>query len=180
MHRIYQYALKQRVFNIFGSEYARKALDFSSLAIARDLVRGGWHVRGTGALRTLRLAPNAAPPNLVASAGLAGYAPGPNALYLHLTGATAYIADGSAKTVPYLRTANGRVDRWDRRGDTIQASFHSHTPLELELGAAAGCELYKDGRLIRPVTPRGAEFSADMKSYVLVDTGPIELSVRCR
>lgn len=177
LHRIYAYAAKQPSFPVHGSEYARKAIDFSTLSIARDLVRDGWRIRGAGELRTLRLAENAAPPSLAASEGVAGYASGPNALYVHLTGASAFLARAASAAPPgvYLASANGRIERWERRGDTIAATFRSHAPLELELGAASSCDLSRDGRVLTP-----AAVSVNTKRYVLVDSGSVALAIRCR
>src|SRR5256885_1330016 len=74
LHRIYQWALAQRLNPVYSSEYIRKVQDFYEFAIGRDAQ--GWRLRGPGQLRTLRMPPGMALPSMAASSGIAGYAKG--------------------------------------------------------------------------------------------------------
>src|SRR2546427_7771113 len=82
LHRIYQWALAQRLNPVYSSEYIRKVQDFYEFAIGRDAQ--GWRLRGPGQLRTLRMPPGMALPSMAASSGIAGYAKGADGSYLHL------------------------------------------------------------------------------------------------
>ena len=112
LKKVYQYALAQEVAPAYASDYVRKVLDFERMVIARDLASADLLVRGDGALRTLRTGANASLPDLRASSGVAGVAPGPAARYITLGGPQARLAmaaGNGAAPLPSLLDANGQI-----------------------------------------------------------------------
>jgi uncharacterized protein (TIGR01370 family) len=182
LHKIYQWALRQPVHNIYASEYARKVLDFNRMVIARDWARDGWLIRAKGDLRTVRVAPNAPLPALASSTGMAGFALGPGAQYVHLTGDEAFLRIASPARAqaaqPFLASANGRIVSWqtsaEQRGHSIAATFESHVPLAVEFAQASHCELHANGRRLRP-----ARVDGDRARYELDQSGRQELRLVC-
>lgn len=53
LHKVYQYALKQNVRPIYGSEYIRKAQNFNTIVLTRE--DGGWGIHNATDLVTVRL-----------------------------------------------------------------------------------------------------------------------------
>src|SRR6185436_7226346 len=71
LHKVYQWALARPVMNVYASEYVDRVLDFRSATVARD--GDAWVVRAGQHLRELRAPAELGPPDLEASAGVAGY-----------------------------------------------------------------------------------------------------------
>ncbi|HZX33326.1 MAG TPA: bifunctional glycoside hydrolase 114/ polysaccharide deacetylase family protein [Rhodocyclaceae bacterium] len=148
LHKVYGWALGQPVHPVFGSEYIRKALDFYTAVVARD--GDGWLYRGDGELRTLRVPASLGTPDLRAS-DVAGYAPGPEGNYLHLTGAEARVRFAPTPTrEPFLRDANARLSDWHRTGDGISFKLEGHQPLALSFANFSGCRASADGKPVAP------------------------------
>ncbi|MBL8385793.1 MAG: endo alpha-1,4 polygalactosaminidase [Burkholderiales bacterium] len=150
LRRVYQYALAQNVTPLYASEYIRKVRDFERMTLARDTASGDLLVRGDGALRTLRLAADGMLPDLAASTGVAGVAPGPSARYLTLDGGRARLrlaAGGPA--LPYLVDANGRVSSVVRDGDEFGFTLESHVAPTFRLALTERCTVTINGRAAR-------------------------------
>ena len=144
LHKAYQWALSRKLHPVYGSEYIRKVEDFYQFAIGRD--GEGWRLRGPGRLRTLRLPPGLGTPVMAESTGVAGYAPGVDGSYLHLTGGVArmVVRTGAAPTAstPYLVDANARLKDWQTQADgSLRFTLEGHVPLELRMYLPPGCSL---------------------------------------
>lgn len=151
LHKVYQWALAQRLHPVYGSQYIRKVRDFYEFAIGRDA--RGWRLRGPGQLRTLRMPPAMGVPVLAGSVGVAGYAKGVDGHYLHLAGGSAHLPAGDAGSAgsaggappvqPYLADANARLAAWQPQADgSLRFALEGHVPLELRMFLPPGCSLH--------------------------------------
>ncbi len=175
LHRVYQWALDQRVMNIYASEYIAKALDFMRMTVARTL-EGTWVVRGAGQLRTMRMAAAAGYPDLAAGSGVAGYAVHNDQRYLHLAAAEARFAIVPAVSgVPYLADANARLEHATLSASGLSLEFNAHLPLAFSLGNAQGCEVRAGQQLVLPVAGVGAAGRYETKQ-----DGRTTVTVSCR
>lgn len=178
LHKIYQFALAQAVMNVYSTEYVRKVLDFNRMVVARDWANDGWRIRAVGDLRTVRLAPDGAVPDLARSRGVAGSAPGPSARYVHLSGDEVFLktlgAGDPANPVAALHSANGRLIAWSRNERSVRTTFEAHVPLEVEFDAAASCTLHHNGRAVAPKRAQGQR-----KHYVFEQSGRHDLELVC-
>jgi len=176
LHKVYRSAIAQQPYNIYASEYIRKVLDFNRMTVAKS--DAGWVVRGGGELRTLRLPVAAGYPDLATSRGLAGYSRATqnqgkegDQQYLHLSGGEALIAlSTQAPRQPYLAEANARVERFERDAAGFSLRLAGHLPLSFTLGAASGCEVRADGRVITPKAANRYELPG----------GTATITARCR
>ncbi|MBL8376827.1 MAG: hypothetical protein JNM79_03080, partial [Burkholderiales bacterium] len=152
LRKVYDWAMKQPTTPVHASEYIRKVHDFEGAVVARELDDGALIVRSGGALRTLRVAPDALPPDLAASSGVAGVASGPGGRYLTLAGAQARIvaARAGAATPPGVAEANGRIDALARLGGNLEFTLTSHVAPTFRLHDAASCSVTINGRTARP------------------------------
>ncbi len=156
LDKIFAYALAQETTPVYVSEYARKVLDFQTLAIARTAT--GWRVRGATDLRTLRLPTAMGVPAMQASKGVAGYRTDPTDSYVHLAGDSAELT--LATTVqpsPLLVSANARVNAFESTADGGgRWDLQGHVPLQFTLAHVQSCHVRVGGRDLNPVRRDGA------------------------
>jgi hypothetical protein len=172
LDRVYQWALKQPVMNVYASEYAQKVLDFNRIVVARGAE--GWIVRGDGALRQLRIPSSLGVPNVAASRGIAGYQMRGNDIYVHAAGADAVLQLApQVPAQPYLVEANGRIANWQQERSTMQFGLQAHVPLRFSLGNVSGCRVEGDGRPLAGVAQGG------ITRYELKQNGIERISVSC-
>ena len=192
LHKALDWALAQRVMNVYASEYAAKAVDFMHMVVARPVGRsasdsvGQWRVRGAGDLRTLRMSAAQPAPDFARSSGLAGYRQDDNngtdaggQRYLHLSGGEAVVAlmapgAGTRDGVPFLTEANARVASASRDADGLALELAGHLPITFTLANAAACRVSADGK---PLTGRTAGTET---SYALAQDGTAKITVQCR
>lgn len=153
LSKVYDWALAQPVHPLFASEYVRSVLDFVDLSVARTA--RGYRIRGARDLRTVRLPENAPPIDWAASTNVAGEAPGPGGRYVSLAGDEAEIVFAAqASPLPYLVSANGRVDQARWRGRNLHLAFDGRLPLAWAVHHPPGCHFTADGRPLKPVRQR--------------------------
>jgi len=154
VQKAHEWAQAQPLHPIFASEYIMKVRDFNDFVLARD--NGGWRVRGNGNLRTLRLPSSLGPIRLDDARGVAGFIPGSEGNYLHLSGAGAWFRTGqpAAQDTPYLRQANARLVAWQASQRELSFTLQGHAPLEFSLANTGRCQVKADGR---PATPQRNE-----------------------
>ena len=159
---------------VFTSDWVRKALDHEDIVVARG--DGGFLVRGTRALRELRLPAEAGVPQVGTSLGVAGWneaAAGER--YVHVAADQAWIALGErADAAPSVAEANARIDAFERDGATTRLRLSGHVPLSLSLRHPAGCSVSLDGRRL------GAVRVADgLHHYATPRDGTETLTIGC-
>ena len=122
------------------SEYAAKPLQFQRLALARRL-DGTWVAAPAEQLRTLRLPPELALPDLDRSRGVAGWRDLPQGRYLALDGRrrVELVLGEDPEQGPRLEQADGRVLLWRREEGRLLLRLAGHRPVRLVLAGAAGC-----------------------------------------
>ena len=147
VHKAYDWALRQPLHPIHAYEFAQKVQDFYDFAIARDGT--GWRLSSPGRLRTVRLPAALGVPDVQASQAIAGWRPGEEAPYVHMTGASARLQTAAAAGgAPYLYEANGRLAAWQRTDKGFTATFQGHVPLVVTLANTQGCQVRADRRPI--------------------------------
>ncbi len=172
LHRVYQWGSRQPVLNIYASEYAAKALDFMRMTVARTL-SGDWVTRGSGHLRTLRVAAgiHALP---AASTGVAGYARHNDQHYIHLTGAEARIRTASQPAAsPYLVDANAPLESVGVEAAGISLVFSARMPLSFTLANAQACSVRSGNQRLAavPGNPLRYETKLDGRTTITVSCG---------
>jgi len=163
LEKVFSYAMAQPNTPVHTTDYARKVLDFQSLAVARTAT--GWRIRGAGDVRTLRLPTSLGWPDLSASSAVAGFAPGRDGLYVHLDAAQAELVTRMDEPrQPRLVSANARIEsaepgrlRWALRG---------YVPLSFTLANAQNCRVQLDGRVVTPVKRQGNFSDYETKDHV--------------
>ncbi len=156
LEKVFAYALAQETMPVYVSEYARKVLDFQSLAVARTAA--GWRIRGATDLRTLRLPQTMGVPDMQASSGIAGYRSTAGDSYIHLGQDSAELVlkkDTSAPTM-LLVSANARIDSFEPLPKGARWNLKGHVPLQFTLANADNCRVRVGERDLTPVRREGA------------------------
>ncbi len=174
LDKVFDYAMKQEATPIFVSEYARKVLDFQTLAVARTT--DGWRVRGASNLRTLRL-PNAMGfPDLPNSAAIAGYRDGQTDRYIHLGGdAATLVLSPKEPATARLATANARLENAMPTATGMRWSLSGHVPLQFALANVENCQVRSDGVELKP-----ARRIANLSHYQLKTHAARSIEAICR
>lgn len=172
LHKVYDWALARPLHPVHASEFAEKVQDFYGYAIARE--KGGWRVRGNGALRTLRIPSGIAAPNLALSVGVVGIHPGIDGAYVALAGDSAFLAPTPQSTStqasrPSLFEANGRIEKWQAtEPGRLSFDLRAYVPLEFSLSGASHCRAKANGRAVT-AQPRTAGQASDVQYFQLKD-----------
>lgn len=155
LEAVLDYAVKQETTPVTVADYARQVLDFQHLALARTPT--GWRVRGSGALRTLRLASAAGRPDLLRSTAVAGYRETREGAYVHLAGGSAELVleTGKAPAMPRLESANGRIAAYEAGRGSYRWTLEGKVPLQFTLDRVAGCRVRAGGKDLTPVARQG-------------------------
>ncbi len=144
LRRVYRYVLSQRVNPMFLSEYALRVLDFRVTAVLKS--EGGFRIRNSGYLRTLRLEGTKALPDLRRSKGVVGFVKEGRRVYVHLDGSGDYLLVLTDSPPPWfnLISSSGVVDTYSRSDGEIELGLRSHIPVDLEIDTGA-CEVVVNG-----------------------------------
>jgi polysaccharide biosynthesis protein PelA len=172
LDQVYDWALKERLFGIYTSDYVEKVSDFNRTVIAKD--GGGWLVRNSGQLRQLRIAKKQGYPILSDNASLSGFNDHGEYRYLHMTpgGEARVQLQPAAPGVPYLIAAGGYLDSFERDANGVRLSLSSHTPFRVRFGNVSGCRLIKDGKTEKK--------SSENERTVELTEGKYALAIDCR
>lgn len=175
LHAVYRHALSTPVHPVFPSEYARIAMNFNDLVLARSLDGERILVRNAVALRTLRSPAALGVPDLVASSGIAGYGEGQEGRYIHLSGTDASLRFAGVDRRPaVLADANGRIVSMTREAAVTRFELSAHVPLEFTFADARDCTVSVQGRPLSPTHRDGA------LSRFRLDAHAATIELRCR
>jgi hypothetical protein len=176
LDQIFAAVLKQPVLPVHMTDYAHKVLDWRTFAVARSVQSEGanaksddWLVRGNGEVRELHW-PQTTAPDLHASRGVTGYAPGPDGTYIHITDGAARVsfdepgALSKASALPYIAEANGFVRDFKRDAKGMSFEFGGYYEPFVKLANAQTCSASIAGRPV-PLKHDGA--------FVRFDTAPL-------
>jgi uncharacterized protein (TIGR01370 family) len=174
LDKVFAYAMAQETTPVYVSEYARKVLDFQTLAIARSA--SGWRVRSGGEVRTLRLPRALGVPDLAASQGVGGYRSGAAESYVHLTGDDVELAlTAQAANTPLLVSANARVEYAARSAGAARWNLRAQVPVKFTLANVEGCGVRASGQALQPVRRE-----ANLSYYEISDHAARPLEAICR
>ena len=172
LERVYAWALAQPVMNIYASDYAQKVNDFNRTVIARG--PDGWIVRSGESLRQVRVPAALGTPDLGASSGVTGFQTRGNERYVHLADGNAVIRFGTTPPAQsYVVDANGRIERFERKGGSAQFALRAHVPLRFSLANVSGCRVEGDGKPLAGTTQGG------VTRYELKQNAIERLSITC-
>jgi len=137
---------------VFISEYAHKVVDSQESA---SVARAGdyWQVRTAGELRTFRLPPGWAP-DLNDAEGVAGFLPGSDGVYLHLSADQArfrLIPLSRPQSLPYLASANGRIANFVRSARGMSFDLSAHVAPQFDIAAPGVCRVRVNQREISAI-----------------------------
>ncbi|KVE10642.1 sugar ABC transporter [Burkholderia vietnamiensis] len=157
LEQIFSTVLKQPVLPVHITDYARKALDWRTFAVAREVDGSGWRVRGNGEVRELRW-PQAQAPDLATATGVTGYSDGPDGTYVHIDGGNARFsferahAQGSqnagSRALPYIAEANGFVRNFQRTANGLTFDFGGYYEPFVRIANGARCTASVAGRAV--------------------------------
>jgi hypothetical protein len=179
LQRVYDWAMRQETTPLYLSEYAAKVTAFQRMSIARRIDDGGWEVADAGELQTLRVDADWGWPDLARSIGVAGVRDLPQGRYVSLApqeGRALLYATEDAPAQVHLESANGRVSRWERRGQDIQLRVRGHMPLAIAIAGTNGgaCTL----RTAQGITAGVRHGETTRFTLAQADTG--EATLACR
>jgi hypothetical protein len=184
LNSVYQAIVAMPVNPVFVSEYAQKVLDEQQTSVARE--GDYWQVRNSGALRTVRLARGLAP-DLRDARGVAGYLSGPDGVYVHLSASEARfrtlpLVEAAQLGLPYLSSANGRIENFQRLRHGLSFDLISHVAPQFEIASRGACKVQADGRTLSATHSAGlARFSMGTVGVpVHQPEQRIHLDVECR
>lgn len=165
LERVFDYALAQPHTPVYVADYARKVLDFQTLAVAR--IASGWRVRGATHLRTLRLPAGSVGPDLTVSQGVAGFNDSGAQTYVHLSADSAELLLGAQPgKAPRLVSANARIAAFEPSPRSLRWQLRGHVPLEFTLANVQACQVRLDGRPLVPVRRQAALSDFMIKDHV--------------
>lgn len=151
LREVYRWANRQETLPLTLSEYARKALEFEAVVIARRL-DGTFLLRGMHDLRTVRLDRRLGFPDLSRSRGVAGVREVSQGRYVALTGEDPVVLALSPKppAQPYLVEANGEVESFAPTPTGARLRLRAHQPLRFSVaGSSRPCVLRANGSVVR-------------------------------
>jgi polysaccharide biosynthesis protein PelA len=147
LDKVFNYAQSQETTPVHVADYARKVLDFQTMAVARTAT--GWRVRGANNLRTLRLPLSMGAPDIAKSESVAGFASHQGEVYAHLSGNSAdLVLNGVATSAVRLVSANGRIEGFERLPGGYRWHLNAYVPLKFALTNAQACQVRAGGRLL--------------------------------
>ncbi|ABB32191.1 hypothetical protein GeomeDRAFT_0501 [Geobacter metallireducens RCH3] len=171
LRQVYDWAMGQRLFGIFTSEYLEKALDFNRTVIARS--GDEWLVRNGGSLRQLRIPSRAGFPLLDDDSNLAGYSDLGDSRYLHMgTGGEARVRLTATPSAGVsVESAAARLTDFSRNGKNMRFSLSGYTPFTVKLTGTNGCTIHADN-----ATP----YSVKGDTTVTLTEGSHALAITCK
>lgn len=207
LDQIFAAVLKQPVLPVQITDYTQKVLDWRTFAVAREVraqsaqsteraentaaaAGSTWIVRGNGEVRELHW-PGTNAPDLGASRGVTGYAPGPDGTYIHIADGAARVAfdtplrdaiaaqapAASSNTLPYIAQANGFVRDFKRDGRGMSFQFGGYYQPFVELANAQRCSVSVAGRPV--ATKRDGSklrFDTAPAAGLNIDYQPVEVA----
>lgn len=139
---VYDWAIKQKTSKLYASQYIKKGRGFYRTAIAK--VEGGYEVRNSGYLRTLRF-DKKIEVDMEQSKGVAGFKQEKNHTYITLDSRGKYLIKTIQKSTkaPYLIDANGWVESVKHHGNHYSFKLRANLELEATFYQPKGCKLSK-------------------------------------
>ncbi|MBI4196893.1 MAG: hypothetical protein HY539_03625 [Deltaproteobacteria bacterium] len=120
LQKVYEYALAQKIFPLFASDYVRIARDFFRVRIER--VADRFRIKGNGALRTIRFDREHRNLDLERSRGVLGFQHYQGSLYVFLDESVDHeiYLTHKVPSRPYLQEASFHLKNWRGTGARIE------------------------------------------------------------
>ena len=143
LNEVYTWAIKQKTSKLYSSQYIKKVKDFYATSIAK--IDGGYEVRNSTYLRTLRIDKKIYI-NMHKSKGVAGFMHHKKSTYITLDQQKEHdvILSHQKPTLPYLKDANGWVERVDHQANRHTFALKSNMPLEANFYLPSNCNVRVD------------------------------------
>lgn len=166
---LYDWALSQEVTPLFISDYALRARTLYETGIAKDL-NGQWLINSSG-VRSLRVPKSFGYPK---GSDFAGFNTAEDGNYVILMQPRTRINFGQHRDLGVqLKSANGILTRYIKKGSSLSFAFRAYVPLKLEFWSDKPCTLKSDVSFTH-VSSNGIErFATEQK-------GEISGSLSCR
>jgi polysaccharide biosynthesis protein PelA len=171
---VYEWALKQTVFNVYVSDFFKVVLDFQTATLARD--NDHWYFFNKGDLQELRVPMSLGYPDLKRSENIAGFNVHAGERYIHLGTAKRSILVFSHQkpSQPYLVSANGFVTHFFRDAGGMQFSLNAYLPLEFVLFRPKNCTVK-----VNEYNITGQDMGDDKFNYRLAKLKTADVSIAC-
>ncbi|MCW8329350.1 endo alpha-1,4 polygalactosaminidase [Photobacterium sp. SDRW27] len=158
---VYDWAIKQKTTPLYLSEYAQRASSLYETGLAKTL-DGGWQITSSG-ISSIRLPHQLGYPNTVLS-NIAGWDYGLDGKYLILKSPrSTVVLNTKPDNRVRLKSANGKLIRWNKIDNTIKWAFQSHVPLEFEVANGSGCQIESDlGFAAKQINHEGIRFKSNI------------------
>ena len=138
---VYSWAVKQKTSKLYASQYIKKARGFYRTAIAK--VNGGYEVRNSGFLRTVRF-DEAVYIDIKRSRGVAGFKHHNHRTYVTLDSRESHfiaVSSYDKSDAPYLIDSNGWVLKTSHKNNHYSFELKANVPLEASFYMPNGCKL---------------------------------------
>lgn len=149
LKKVYETVLEWDLNPMFLSEYALRVLDFRGTAIVKE--EGGFTIRNSGYLRTLRVDKSAGFPDLRESRGVLGFNVVGDVVYIHLDGSGRSFLKLTKKRPEWfnLISTNGQVVDYERNDNNIYLKLRSYVPLKVRFDTGM-CKVRVNGEEVPP------------------------------
>ncbi len=134
LKEVYKYAVAQDVNPMYLSEYALRVFDYRATAIL--IKEGGFVIRNSGYLRTVRIPAYMGYPDLKESKGVIGYKKEGNVIYIHLDGSgESYVKliKNIEREFLNVESFNGQISDFIRDDTYIRIELFSYVKPELDV-----------------------------------------------
>ncbi|MBU1668893.1 endo alpha-1,4 polygalactosaminidase [bacterium] len=140
LDEVYSWSIKQKTSKLYTSQYIKKVKDFYATSLAK--VAGGYEVRNSGHLRTLRVDKEVYV-NMQKSQGVAGFIHNKGRTYITLDQQTQHtiILSDHKPSLPYLKDANGWVERVEQQQHKYIFTLKANMPLKANFYLPSNCNV---------------------------------------
>ncbi|MHB8254657.1 MAG: bifunctional glycoside hydrolase 114/ polysaccharide deacetylase family protein [Acidiferrobacter sp.] len=141
LRTVLSWAMRQRADPVFPSHFARIAVDFGHLVIARSA--HGWLISHARALQELRIPVRMGFPRLTGTSGIAGYDRHGNVRYIHIAprAMVRIRLTRNRPKVAFLHDANATITEAHYVGRNLHFALQGNEPLRLRLGNMRSCTI---------------------------------------
>jgi hypothetical protein len=165
LDKVFAYALDQETTPVYVADYARKVLDFQTMAIARTAT--GWRIRGAKDLRTLRMPDGMGTPDVQNSREVAGYATHQGEVYTHLSDDAAELVVTKASALSALLvSANGHIEKYETLPKGGRWNLKANVPLKFTLANVDACQVSVAGRTLKAKRRLGERSFFEIQDHV--------------
>jgi len=143
------WAMKQRTDPVFPSHFARIAMDFNHVVVARST--HGWLISNAGALQEFRIPTKLGYPQLIGTAGIAGFDRHGDVRYIHIAPLSAVRISLTQKRpqVAFLHDANAAITDAYYQGHDLHFALKGNVPLRFRLANMRSCSLVAHHKPLR-------------------------------